>query len=337
MDDSTPPPDIDRLVAHLDRGEPEDAIARLEAARDATDDDRKELLQSLKSVATERPAAVGPLCPALATFLEDPERPVRLTTAKLLVALAESSPDAVAPVVPSLAERLADDGEFYYVRARSAEALGYVALERPDEVGSPDILADLRVGLSFDDVEVREKLAKALECVAIGDPTRLGHLAPRLADHLDDESELVRYHLTTALAAIGCESPDRLADATDALAAGLSDENARVRGRAAEALGLLARSDADAGSTPVAALEEAATDDEPFADDRVALALDLAGDTDSPSEPADAIGTLDGLRETTDEAVDAITSPDGDGKCPHCGLALPADGPPMCPRCGAPR
>jgi len=337
MNDPTRPPLADRLLADLDRDDTEDAIARLEDAHHAADDERKELLQSLKSTATERPSVLEPLCPRLAAFLEDPERPVRLTTAKLLVTLAESSPDAVAPVVPALADRLADDEEFYYVRARSAEALGYVALERPDEVGSPEILADLRVGLSFDDVEVREKLAKALECVAIGDPTRLGHLAPRLADHLDDESELVRYHLATALAAIGCESPDRLADAADALASGLSDENPRVRGRTAEVLGLLGRSDADDSSIPVAALEEAATDDEPFADDRVAFALALAGDTDSPSEPADAIGTLDGLRETTDEAVDAITSPDGDGECPHCGLALPADGPPMCPRCGAPR
>ena len=37
------------------------------------------------------------------------------------------------------------------MRARSAEALGYVALEHPDAVDDPEILADFRIGLSFDD------------------------------------------------------------------------------------------------------------------------------------------------------------------------------------------
>jgi len=334
MDDQTPPPLADRLLADLDRDDAEDAIARLEDARDAADDERKELLQSLKATAAERPAAVEPLCPALAPFLEDDERPVRLRAAKLLVALAEASPDAVEPVVPALADRLADDGEFYYVRARSAEALGYVALDRPDEVASPGVLADLRVGLSFDDAEVRNKLAKALEHVAIGDPTRLDHLVARLAEHLDDESELVRYHLTTALVAIGCEAPDRLAEVADALGARLADEDPYVRGRAAEALGLLAGADAN-DSVPAADLEAAATD-EPFAADRVAFALASLDDTDPSEAASEEIGSLDGVRETTGEAVDAITSPDRDRECPHCGLALPADSPPLCPRCGAP-
>jgi len=99
----------------------------------------------------------------------------------------------------------------------------------------------------------------------------------------------------------------------------LADEDARVRGRAAEALGLLARSDAN-DSVPAADLEAAATDD-PFAADRMAFALAPTADT-VPSETAsEEIGTLDGACETTREAVDAITSPDGDRECPHCGLA----------------
>jgi hypothetical protein len=58
----------------------------------------------------------------------------------------------VKPVVDALAERLADDEEFYYVRARSAEALGYVAVDSPEGVTDPETLADLRIGLEFDSV-----------------------------------------------------------------------------------------------------------------------------------------------------------------------------------------
>jgi HEAT repeat protein len=83
---------------------------------------------------------VEPALPACEALLKDDERSVRLTTAKLFVAAAEADPDAVVPMVPALADRLADDEEFYYVRARSAEALGYVALEHPDIVASPEML-----------------------------------------------------------------------------------------------------------------------------------------------------------------------------------------------------
>lgn len=46
-----------------------------------------------------------------------------------------------------LGERFADEDEFYYVRARAAEALGYVALEAPENVISPEIRADFHIGL----------------------------------------------------------------------------------------------------------------------------------------------------------------------------------------------
>jgi HEAT repeat protein len=62
------------------------------------------------------------------------------------------------------------EDEFYYVRARCAEALGYIAVETPEAVTDPDILADLRIGLAFDEPEGKEKLAKALAHVALGGP-----------------------------------------------------------------------------------------------------------------------------------------------------------------------
>lgn len=104
---------------------------------------------------------------------DDEGRAIRLTTAKLFVALAQSEPPAVLPVVDMRADRLADDEEFYYVRARCAEALGYTAVDSPEEVTNPETLADLRIGLSFDESEVKEKLAKALAYVALGNPGRL--------------------------------------------------------------------------------------------------------------------------------------------------------------------
>jgi hypothetical protein len=98
------------------------------------------------------------------------------------------------------------------------------------------MLADLRIGLSFDEPEVKEKLSKTLEHVALGDPERLAHHVSTLAEHLDDEDELVRYHLCTALMIVGCESPETLTEVSNALDARLDDENVYVRGRAVEAL-----------------------------------------------------------------------------------------------------
>lgn len=270
----------------------------------------------------------------LSTFLTDEDRAVRLTTAKLFVTLAESEPKTLLPAVDALADRLADDGEFYYVRARCAEALGYIALESPEDVSDPKILADLRIGLSFDESEVKEKLAKALAYVALGDPSRLRHQVSSLAEHLDDENELVRYHLCTALVVIGCEHPAMLADAAGTLTARLSDENLYVRGRAVEALGLLGRAESDAVSGGDLPSEEDL--EESFAVERVRFARGaLTGETLLERTPDD-IGTVGAVRETAGDAVAEITAPDGDEECPHCGLIFPEDGPPMCPRCGAP-
>jgi hypothetical protein len=335
MDDSTRPPPADRVLDLLERDDREGAIETLDTVRKGRAEDRKAVVGSLRTLAEDRPAVVGEVCPALTPFLHDEERSVRLTTAKLIVGLAEATPDAVVPVVPSLADRLADGGEFYYVRARAAEALGYVALEHSDVVDDPEILADLRIGLSFDEPEVKEKLSKALEYVALGDPGRLRHQVSSLAEHLDDESELVRYHLATALVAIGCASPERLAPARDVLVERLEDENAHVRGRVAEALGLLALDRSDEASPPEGLSEMVTAEEEPFVVERVQFALDPVERSDTTREFPELVGTREGVRNTTAGAVDAITTPD-EGECPHCGLELPEGALPTCPRCGAP-
>jgi len=79
-----------------------------------------------------------------------------------------------------------------------------------------------------------------------------------------------------------------------------------------------------------------ANHDEPFFRHRIRFVVEALPGAATSSDIPDSVGTLEGIRRTTDEAVEAITSPDGDGECPHCGLSLPENGPPMCPRCGAP-
>ncbi|MBV0903551.1 HEAT repeat domain-containing protein [Haloarcula salina] len=344
MEDTDDPTVADRLVELLERGDHEAAAERVTDLETAATDERKAALRSLRTLADSTPEAVAPLVEPLTASLTDEERAVRLSTAKLFVAVAERAPDAVVPAVSALASRLGDDEEFYYVRARAAEALGYVAVERSAEVASPEVLADLRVGLALDEPEVREKLAKALECVALGDPARLRHRVSDLAQHLTDDRELVRYHLTTALVAVGCEHPDRLRDARDEISERLDDESASVRGRAAEALGLAARADS-AETVAVDSLPDP-DDADPFVAERVRFAAragadapvpdgEIATETDADSGPR--VGTLASIRETTEEAATAIASGGGEAECRHCGLGLPTDGPPLCPRCGAPR
>jgi hypothetical protein len=242
----------------------------------------------------------------------------------------------VVPAVPSLADRLADDDEFYYVRARCAEALGYVAVDAPEAVTGPETLADLRIGLAFDEPEVREKLAKALAHVALGDPSRLRHRVASLADHLDDENELVRYHLCTALVVVGCAHPAKLAEAAEPLSERLADENPYVQGRAAEALGLLAASETGIeGAPPLGDVAGEHEESPTFLTDRLAFCR-RQGAPEQSGEAPDGVGTIESIREATEEVVEAMTAPDGSA-CPHCGLDLPESGPPMCPRCGAPR
>lgn len=333
--DDSPDQPADAVVAYLEADAFDAAQTRLQTVRTAPVETQKTTLRELRAVAETRPGVVGQLCEPLVAFLTADDRAVRLSAAKLVATIAAGDADAVVPVVEPLAARLADDTEFYYVRARCAEALGYVGRDRPAAVSAPEILADFRVGLAFDEPEVKAKLAKALECVALGDPGRLRHQVDALAAHLDDERDLVRYHLCTALAAIGCAHPATLADGRAALAARLTDdaESPYVRGRAAEALGCLGVA-TEVSLPAVDSVALADADAAAFLRPRLTLLRDAAGRPMDGATPAD-VGTLASLRESTEAAVEAMTTPDGDA-CPHCGLALPESGPPMCPRCGAP-
>jgi hypothetical protein len=332
--DQSPTPD--RLIELLRRGDHEETEACLDQLGAAGAETRKRAVRAVRDVAEESPQSCDGLAGPLSTFLTDEDRAVRLTTAKLFVSLARAAPGVVRPVVDTLADRLADDEECYYVRARCAEALGYVAVDSPADVTDPETLADIRIGLEFDEPEVKEKLAKALAYVALGDPDRLRHQVGSLAEHLDDDHELVRYHLGTALVVVGCVHPAKLADAEDEIRTRLTDESAYVRGRAAEALGLLAGSDVSVESTPE--LENVDTECEetpPFLADRVEFwRRQFAGDR-SGSELS-GVGTVGSVREETDTVVEEIVSPD-ERKCPHCGLSLSESGPPTCPRCGTPQ
>lgn len=336
---SGPPPSAD-VVDRLERGDIEAASAALEELRMAPPEDRKEAIRSLRRFTEGEPEVFKALWSALVPFLTDGERAVRLSTAKLFVTVARTAPEAVLGAVDPLAARLADDEEFYYVRARSAEALGYLALEAPEEVVSPEVLADLRIGLAFDEPEVREQLAKALAHVALASPDRLRHHVPTLAENLDDDGEEIRYHLATALVAVGCTAPDAVADAVEELSGRLDDDSAYVRGRAAEALGLVARGDSTAAipESELAAVSEGDGDgdDESFAAERAQFALAGVDGAESSDGFAGEIGSVRGIREHTDDVLAAMTRTD-EAACPQCGLELPDGGPPMCPDCGAPR
>lgn len=283
-------------------------------------------LRALRDMAGAQPTALTGMLEPLTTYLTHEERSVRLTTSKLFATVASAEPAAVAPVVPTVADRLADEREFYYVRARAAETLGYVARERPEDVVTPELLAQLTVGLSVDEPEVRERLAKALECVALGDPERLGHRVPTLVAHLDDSNAVVRYHLCSALVAVGAASPDALGEARAALTDRLEDPEPAVRGRAAEAFGT-------GIEAPTADLRALRADDS-FVASRARFALGEGTADDGGSESAAPLGTVDSVRATTAAAADSIHSPEG--ACTNCGLELPDPGPPTCPRCGAP-
>lgn len=336
MSEPDQPPTPDHLTALLKEGDHQGTVACLDQVGAADAETRKRSLRAVRDVAEEQSRSFNGLASPLSTFLTDDDRAVRLTTAKLFVTLSRVEPAAVLPAVDALAERLADDEEFYYVRARSAEALGYVAADSPEDVTDPETLADLRIGLEFDEPEVKEKLAKALAYVALGDPGRLSHQVDSLAEHLDDDNELVRYHLCTSLVVVGCEYPEKLSGAAEPLRERLGDENPYVQGRAAEALALLAASETGVGSGFDPDDAAGAHEDPPtFLTDRLSFCRwQLA--SDKSADAPEGIGTIESIRDGTDAIIEDMNAPDGEA-CPHCGLDLPESGPPMCPRCGAPR
>lgn len=339
MADDLAPTDLPDLLTAADH---EDANHLLESLRDRPAEDRKTAIAALEPIAEETPEDLEPILSQVATYLTDDDRAVRLRTAKLLVTVAKRAPGVVRPVRAAVADRLADDGEFYYVRARAAETIGFLARDFPEDAATPAVLADLKLGLEFDEPEVREKLAKALEHVALGEPTRLAHHVDDLAEHLTDDNDRVRYHLLTALTVVACTDPAAVEVARARIVDRLDDGNRYVRGRAAEALGLLASASSEAEPIPVVELR-ALGDDEAFVAERARFAVDAAraadGHEDSDEDgsvEADAIGTVEGIREDTEAILEELTAPAGDDGCPHCGLGLPSAGPPVCPRCGGP-
>ncbi|MCL7416767.1 MAG: hypothetical protein M8354_02860 [Halalkalicoccus sp.] len=60
-------------------------------------------IRTLRRIADERPAALAPLVPGLVPFLADERRAIRLSAAKLFVAVAAAAPESVHEAIPALA------------------------------------------------------------------------------------------------------------------------------------------------------------------------------------------------------------------------------------------
>lgn len=273
----------------------------LAAARDGPDvfaaalpddgDARHDIARALRDHAESDPAAVADALSGLVPLLDDERDSVRLLAAKTSLAVAETDPEAV-PTEP-LADAL--DDEFYYVRGRAVQTLGRVARHRGET--DPSLLARLLNGLDFEREESRERYAGALADCALADAAALRTLVPEIADALDDDSAVVRYHLTTTLAAVARVEPDRVADAADALRERLDDEEPYVVGRAAAALG---HADVAVDGGAILTLDEGADEEAlAFREARVAFAT---GAADAPPAPTAA---------AHDDAVDAVAATDG--------------------------
>lgn len=99
----------------------------------------------------------------------------------------------------------------------------------------------------------------------------------------------------------------------------------------------LGRANGADASLPTGEIETLTADAESFVAARARFARAVSEGESRPDDTPSAVGDPTAVRETTDGIVEAITTPDADDECPHCGLALPAEGAPLCPRCGAPR
>jgi hypothetical protein len=298
----------------------------LDAAHDGPDafaaacpddgDARHELATALRDRAEADPAAIADALAGLAPLLEDNRDSTRLLAAKTHVAVAEHDPAAV-PTDPLEA---ALDDEFYYVRARAVQALGRVARARG--AVDPSLLARLLNGLAFERAESRERYAGALADCALADPAALRTLVPDIADALDDDSAVVRYHLTTTLAGVAQLEPERVAGVAEALQARLTDDDPYVVGRAAEALG---HAGVAVGEETVADGEDDADGDATealaFRDDRVAVTVGDAAPSDLPpvaeghSDAAEAVAAPDEMGDPTlpPGHPDALGGPGGPG------------------------
>jgi len=260
--------------------------------------------------------------PVIETLLSDPERSVRLTAVKAVVDIASESPGEVRPLAERLDDLLYD--EFYFVRGRSAEAVGYLVHEYPGAEGVPPTVAvTLFDALSLDEPEVRRKVAKAISMVACSRPEDVLPNAEEVLDHADDSDPVVRYHLLTTLVALALRSPSEMEPHASDVEPFLEDENPYVRGRAVEFLGLVGSGVPD----DLESRDEHRTDEaKKFERLRVEWALD--GDEDDED-------VVESLHAETDEKVRGVEREASDTTlCPNCGEPVPDT--PTCPRCGAP-
>jgi HEAT repeat protein len=141
------------------------------------------------------------------------------------------------------------------VRARAAEALGYL------EVADPQALQALREALRDEDPILRVGVASVLEHLGAIDPQAL----QALREALRDENPEVRVHAAGALGNLRATDPQTL----QALRETLRDEDTIVRVRAAEALGDLGATDPET----LQALREALRDDDDWVRDAAFSAL----------------------------------------------------------------
>ena len=165
MDGASDPSPSDRVIELLEENAHGEASTYLEGIPAHSVDDRKTTIQSLQSVAADRPALVGSLCPVLTTFLENEERSVRPSTAKLFVAVGEADAASVEPVVDALADRLADENA--YVQGRAAEALGLLARAATTDPSFPE--SELVAVEDEAEAFAAERAQFALEAIHEGD------------------------------------------------------------------------------------------------------------------------------------------------------------------------
>lgn len=306
----------------------EDALAALATdLADAPTETQKACATAFRDAVDESTDRGEAALPAVEPLLDSGDRAVRLTAVKGCATLAAARPSAVDPLVSTLTDLLDDD--FYYVRGRAAETLGYVALADPDAIDRATVVARLLNALSLDRPEIRQHVAAAVARIALGDPGALRSVVGEFDAHLDDGDELVRYHLTTAVVAVATEYPTYCRSLAGPLRDRLDDDQSYVRGRAAEALGLVAPVDSEVVAAAADRLREL-TDGSEFVADRARFAL-----ADGTSPP-DGVADRTAIAEGTPAIVDDITGPPEDAGCPHCGETLGGVEPPFCPACGAP-
>jgi HEAT repeat protein len=302
------PPDRDVTDPDAPLAAAREGPARLLAALPSDPDARADRLRAVRDRAEAAPASVADALAGLAALFDDEADAVRLLTAKTFLAVSEADPESV----PTDPLREALDDEFYYVRARAAQALGRVA--RATGEADPALVARLLNGLTLEREESRERYAGALADVSLGAPDALRTVSADLADSLGDEGVRVRYHLATALAALAIAHPGRTEAVADRLRERVDDEDPYVAGRAAEALGY-----AGVDCDPSAWRGDAADGAGAFAADRAAFAR--------APDPATRERLVAELRADHDSVAERVGVPDDPDGPPGLPPGLGPDGP----------